>query len=69
MKEGKLFYFKKYYKEMSTKKRIACWIVLIAIIVVIVTMCTQERGKIIFRNGKFMGITSDRVETDNETSV
>lgn len=69
MKEGKLFYFKKYYKEMSTKKRIACWIVLIAIIVVIVTMCTQERGKIIFRNGKFMGITSDRVETDDKTSV
>ncbi len=69
MKEGKLFQLKKYYEEMSAKKRAACVILLIAIIILIITVCTQQSGKVIFRNGKFTGITSDGVGVDDEMPV
>ena len=69
MKEGKLFRLKKYYEEMSTKKRAACWIVMIVITIVIVTVCIQGCGKVIFRNGQFTGITSEGIEVDDETPV
>ena len=67
MEDRKLARLKTIYGKTSKKHKVLCWILVMVIILLTVALCRQEKDKVIFRNGEFIGITSEGMKQNDET--